>query len=291
MGWLLFQNLSRLPTLNLGSTSTWISIFSGFSLYCISQFIGALAWRGVLSAYGVRLQRWRAESQLLVSQIGKYIPGNVAHLIGRFALAHKDGIITPIISISMLIEVVMLLVVGIGFLGVLLIAAPWAFTGLFTSLQLTETQIYRALGMLCMLLIIVIVSAILYRKSRFQTEQPMVARALIWPAILHAVNFVLLGVSLYFASRATAPGTEVSLVFATAVFTVAWIVGFLVPGAPGGIGIRDGIIVLGLGAVIGEPAGLATALLHRGISIFGDGATFAGGYLMRRKTTQKITVK
>lgn len=59
------------------------------------------------------------------------------------------------------------------------------------------------------------------------------------------------------------------------------------PGAPGGIGVRDSIIVLGLAITVGEGSALAIALLHRAVSILGDVCTFGVGCYLRRNHAQQ----
>lgn len=78
---------------------------------------------------------------------------------------------------------------------------------------------------------------------------------------------------------------------AGAVFLVSWLVGFVVPGAPGGIGIREATIVLLLGPVVGEADALAFSFLMRVIAVLGDavlflfGKVWGGMYPMPRDNT------
>ncbi|MES9970924.1 MAG: hypothetical protein ABW092_12895, partial [Candidatus Thiodiazotropha sp.] len=53
-------------------------------------------------------------------------------------------------------------------------------------------------------------------------------------------------------------------------FAIAWSVGFLTPGAPSGIGIREAILILLLSPLAGEANALILALLFRLVTIAGD---------------------
>jgi hypothetical protein len=53
-------------------------------------------------------------------------------------------------------------------------------------------------------------------------------------------------------------------------YLIAWLSGFVVPGAAGGVGIREAVLVAQLGPDFGEAAALAFALLMRLQSVFGD---------------------
>lgn len=57
-------------------------------------------------------------------------------------------------------------------------------------------------------------------------------------------------------------------------FSVAWVIGFITPGAPGGIGVREALLLFLLTPVIGEEVSLRTAFWFRGVTILGDGFFF-----------------
>ena len=78
-----------------------------------------------------------------------------------------------------------------------------------------------------------------------------------------------------------APSGAAPLSLSVVVFAVAWVAGLITPGAPGGLGVRESIITLGLGGVIGEPAALTAALMHRAVSVTGDAIAFGLGCALR----------
>ena len=62
---------------------------------------------------------------------------------------------------------------------------------------------------------------------------------------------------------------------------LAWLTGFLVPGASGGLGVREATMLLLLTPQIGEPTALALALSTRLITTLGD-VLFAGSCRLLR---------
>ena len=60
----------------------------------------------------------------------------------------------------------------------------------------------------------------------------------------------------------------------------AWIAGTLTPGAPGGLGIREGVLTLGLGPVLGSGDAAALALALRFVTLLGDVLTYGIGMLI-----------
>ena len=278
---LVWRDAGELPRLDMRASATWLWLCTGMIFYMFSQIVGAVAWRSTLGVYEVTLPAGRAESQLLVSQIGKYIPGNVAHLFGRFALARADGVAAGIVGSAMLLEVSVLLGVGLVLSGGLLIVLPEFRTAL--GQELGEAVVGPATMVFPVLLITALVAgqAILWHKA----GRPRIeARRLVMPATLHTTNFAVLGLSLWSVVWAVHPTGGAEPLALLAIFTAAWVVGFLMPGTPGGIGIRDGIVALGLSLFMADGAALGVAVAHRAVATLGDVAIFGTGLTLRRRT-------
>lgn len=288
IGYLVVQQAPNLPPLEVSSPTLWMALATSLLCYVLSQFAAAEAWRSLLSLWGVSIAPRFAWGQPMVSQIGKYIPGNVAHLFGRVVIGRRDGVAGSILAASMVLEVAITLGVGLAVAGLLLILQPEAIPNLATDYPEFATQLLPVL--FAVLLVIGIGCGAIILKSRMQAlgvQQPSMSE-LVRPLALHLASFCILGVSLWAAALAIAPDLAPNLMTCTLIFAFAWAAGFIVPGAPGGIGVRDTIIVLVLAVSMGEGSGLAVALLHRGISILGDLGTFAIGWNMRRVIGQTI---
>tara|TARA_Y100000768_G_C23948357_1_gene668814 strand:- start:1356 stop:1664 length:309 start_codon:yes stop_codon:yes gene_type:complete len=54
------------------------------------------------------------------------------------------------------------------------------------------------------------------------------------------------------------------------IFSIAWIAGFIIPGAPGGIGVREAVIIFFITPIIGEAQGVAAAIGLRFVTLLGD---------------------
>lgn len=273
------RGIGDMPPLEAGEPSTWGWLGAGLALYCLSQVIGALAWGATLRAFGVALPRGRAASQLLVSQIGKYLPGNVAHFFGRLAVAKADGVAAALATSAMLLEICLVVGAGLSVAGALLLALPEFRVALATSLGeifASGTALAFPVGV-----VVAILGGQIFLRRRTGQRPVSVARLSV-PLACHFLNFGVLGLSLWCAGRALSPDGEAGALAATAIFSVAWVAGFLTPGAPGGLGVRDGLLALGLGLFIGEGEALAVAVAHRALSTLGDVTIFCLGLALRR---------
>ncbi|MEW9920644.1 hypothetical protein AB2B41_13590 [Marimonas sp. MJW-29] len=282
IGVLILRQAPNLPPLDVTSPALWAGLSVGLFLYVLSQVIAAEAWRAILLLSEVRIAPGLARGQPMVSQIGKYIPGNVAHLFGRVALGRQDGVPGSILAASMVLEVGVTLGVGLGVAGAFLLVRPEVIPNLAADYPDLGTRLLPV-AVAALLAIGLGIGAILLRSRLRALDAPRPGLSqLAKPLTLLVASFLLLGVSLWATTLPFAADTAPDLVACTLIFAFAWAAGFVMPGAPGGIGVRDSIIVLGLAASVGDGSALAIALLHRGVSVIGDLVTFATGLLMRR---------
>ena len=76
------------------------------------------------------------------------------------------------------------------------------------------------------------------------------------------------------------PAEKLGLFLGTYLFS--WIIGFITPGAPGGIGIREAVMMLMCGSFLDTNTIMLYAVTMRLISTFGDIAAFLVGLLLDR---------
>jgi uncharacterized membrane protein YbhN (UPF0104 family) len=65
-------------------------------------------------------------------------------------------------------------------------------------------------------------------------------------------------------------------------FAIAWIAGYLVPGAPGGLGVREAMMVMVLSPVLGAGAAVGLSLTLRLTTTLGDAVAFGLGIIGRK---------
>lgn len=88
---------------------------------------------------------------------------------------------------------------------------------------------------------------------------------------IYAVVLIILGLILvlaywYFGGCPTFR----QAVLMVAAYMVAWVFGFVIPGAPGGIGVRELVLTLLLSPVAGQEMIITLGVLHRLITVLGD---------------------
>ncbi|RDV01486.1 hypothetical protein DXH95_14420 [Sphingorhabdus pulchriflava] len=249
-------------------------------LYAVSHFSTALSWPFVLRGMSIPVSLRTGVQIGFVSQIGKYLPGNVAHYFGRATLAANSGV--PLLSsgTSTAVEIIAALfaaaIVGATALVIDPEAAQFLALRLMNAFQATTTILAAlAAGVLAL-------GTYLYWK-RYSIV------VVLAPTLFLAVSFTLSGLSfaaLLASIDATSPTATI-----IALFVVAWVIGFIVPGAPAGIGIREAILIGFLAPQIGGGPALACSLLHRVLTAGVDAAVAIFGYTWLHLSKKKKSAK
>jgi hypothetical protein len=89
--------------------------------------------------------------------------------------------------------------------------------------------------------------------------------------ILWAITWVVLG-----------DPDGLTIAAAMGAYAAAWVVGFVVPGASAGIGVREAVMIFGLAGLVGTPESIIIALLMRVATVVGDVLFFASAQLTRK---------
>lgn len=250
------------------------------TVYLLSAVAAAWVWIGWLHLLRIPMCWPLAMSIGLTSQIAKYIPGNVAHHLGKAALARQAGAPLFRVAGSILGELLAAPVLGVATLGLVLAIDPAAIPDPWTR-GIGDGEL-RAVGVAAVA-VIVLAAALSPRLAAsvvrlFSLESCEVRPG---PALRIVVSgcmmFTAAGLSLHGVVVALAPEAGIAPGLSVAVFTLAWTMGFLTPGAPAGLGVREVLIVAGLSPVIGPPAAVGAAVLHRLVSAIGDILAFALG--------------
>lgn len=280
LGWLIWRARDSLAAVDWLDPRVLGAVAVMLVVWVLSQAVAGLAWWLLLGrATALR----RAMGVMLATQIGKYLPGNVGQFVGRAYLARRHGVALAASGASMTAEALLGIGAGLG-LGLAVLAAdPGAAAdlGRFLPGPGPIAALAAAItGALALLLVFPDrIARLLPADSRLRAvvPPPLPLPALLQAAALHGLLIGLLGLGLWLAIPVFA-GQTVPLALAVAVIGIANVAGFLTPGAPGGLGVREAVIVAGLGPAIGADAATAVALALRAATVLGDVAICAMGW-------------
>ena len=230
-------------------------------------------WREVLARLGYRLRWTQAVRVYFTSGMAKYLPGSLWFAVGRVLLAEQAGVPKRVSSVSIGLETALIIVAAMT-------ASSLGLTAL------AGMPIWPYLIVLAALLVFLLWPAPFFAllnwglvRAGFTAVDVRLGwrdLAAVLPAFL--ANWLVYGLISYCWTAAVYPGLAPSdLPGLTGLFAAAWVVGFLAVVVPLGVGVREGIVVTGLIALLHLPlaAAGAAAVLSRLGSILGE-ALWAG---------------
>jgi len=227
------------------------SAMAGLALvYGLANTVLALAWQNLLMHFGVDVHRLWAVRIYGLTQLAKYIPGNIMHLAGRQAMGLADDIPGwPLAKAS------------VWELGLISIAGALFFVLVLPQFLPIVTVAMAILGFVAVLLILVLV------LKRYMSLA--VSRAFGWYVVFLVISGIVFVGLLILLKGVDFVTPLLALTFCGA-FIVAWLVGLATPGAPAGIGARELALTVLLKGLVNEADLVWAVLMSRVVTVIGD---------------------
>lgn len=245
------------------SQLTWSSLVGAvFFAFMSMSYLGWM-WGRLLLRRGYKVPRAQLVSWYYTGQLGKYVPGGVWAVVGRAEMAVRGGV--PRADAYS--------VTGLSMFTTYSAAALCAALG---SLLSWERPIIGA-ALLLALLFGLSVYAIaplrqrlvgLLRKVTSGTNELTAPKDMLALTIVQAPAWIMISLSTTITAHAF--GAEVGVLHMFFVSSLSWLIGFLVIGAPGGLGVRESIFTGLLSASIGTSTALSLAVASRMIFVSVD---------------------
>jgi hypothetical protein len=256
---------------------TWL--FASFAAWLGCLLPMSMAWPLVLNGLSRPLALAHAIPIGLAAQLGKYLPGNVAHYLGRAVIGKRHGVALADSGVATVIELAAAALAAAVTVALVLLADPAAVAMLPAAVATAgRGGVLVAIGIGALGLGGLVVVA---RHAALGIVG--VARLITPPVLVLLAAFALAGMSFHAVARALDAG-NMGIMLAAGIFALAWLAGFLVPGAPAGIGVREAVLLVLLGrAGVAAPDALVLVLVHRLIATAADAlaALAAGAWLAR----------
>lgn len=230
-------------------------------VYGVSNLMLALAWRDLLRHFGISVTARWAVWAYGVSQIAKYVPGNIFHLAGRQALGAAAGLPQWPLAKSAVWELGLIAATG-GVFGLLVLPVLTGYVSAALALALFIGVLIFAQGILKWFWGRPIAHAFLWYGGFLWLSGAIFAGLLHWLAGPHVF----------------ATGGRLILIGA---YVLAWLAGLVTPGAPAGIGVRELVLFVLLSGSVGEAELLLAVVLGRFITAMGDTLFFLAAHQIR----------
>ncbi|AFY39398.1 hypothetical protein Lepto7376_3169 [[Leptolyngbya] sp. PCC 7376] len=221
----------------------WGLIGIAIAITTIAHIWSAVVWGGILKLFHVDIPLLAATRIYVRTNLAKYLPGNVWHFYGRMTKVVESGSSWGVASLSVLLEP-LLLAAG---------AVMIAILGL--GVNLAEIAAMPALKWLIPLGLMAVLTGIhpkffnpvIQKVSKGKTKDhaPVFLKVYPWQPLLGEIGYVLLrGVGFLLIWQAIAPLEIAQIPALLGIYSGAWLAGFIVPGAPGGIGVFETVAII-----------------------------------------------
>jgi glycosyltransferase 2 family protein len=233
------------------SPRQWLALGGLAFAYGTALVLLGLAWHQVLVLVGAAppgvAHCVRAHTS---AQLAKYVPGNVFHFVGRHLIHRAAGMDAKRLALAVVVE------------NLLLLAAAACIAA--ACLAIAGHGMVRTVA-ICAAALIAAGLPILVRLALTRSGWPLRPAIAAFAAALT-----------FFAAMALVIGALAAMLGAEGTGALAgggvaaWMAGFLTPGAPGGLGVREAVMVLTGGGGASPETLLVLALLFRVVTFVGD---------------------
>jgi hypothetical protein len=220
------------------SSQALIELTIATAVMLVSYIWTGQVWGLILKALGYPVSSGWAIRTFLLTNMIKYLPSNLLHLYGRTLAAKKIGISTEAASLSVILDA-MLVIASAWILGLFSLPQQgFFFTGL--SLIVIFTLIHPQILHFCLEQIKIPF------KSNSSSSKASSAALQKYPLdlLLGELGYVFLrgvGFLLIVYALTNLPFSQIPQLIS--VYSIAWLLGYITPGAPGGIGVYEATLI------------------------------------------------
>ena len=244
-------------------------------LSCIAglgYFFAGIVYKSLLEALsGNSLDRGLVVKVYCICNMYKYIPGGVMYAVGRNRLAFETNRLNhSTVAVATVTEVIVYAAAGF------VTAIFFSFEHFMSYIRQISVPTLFWGGLACLTICTTLIVAAVFRqrdKGLFKNNLIGGLSPALMAKVLGAHILILLLQTVTYPITLIVMGQPID--FATIIniiglYALAWLIGFLTPGAPSGFGVREVVMLMFLGGVINEEVLLSSIVIHRAMGVIGD---------------------
>jgi hypothetical protein len=254
----------------------------------------ALAWRRLLCGMGLRCVWLPLATIMGITQLAKYLPGNVGQHVGRAAMSVGRGIpfslYLPSVVAEAALAAVAAMLVGLAGCASADLGPLLAHTGISPV----------PWGLLTLASVVFVIASFqiipsLIRRITLGKHSLMFPdrTALRYALLVYIANYVLIGIGASIMAMMVVGMPLRGGLLVTGAFSLGWLIGFFTPGAPAGLGVREGAMLALLQLQLSHPDALLIVMGLRLATTAGDILCFMlasiGHLLMSRRAVKRLS--
>lgn len=291
-------------SIDLDSQRNWFStdssarVLVAAGVFALTAAFSIVGWRVILLHLSQPQPFARTAYAFCITQIAKYLPGNVGHHVGRIAVAKSSlGIPASVTIISIMQESALacLAALIVGAMSLVVVSEGAYASFLDIAVHGSPINFGAALFGIVSAGILVLFAVNAWRKRPSPTDSHIVNWLFrftpSWPAVLLALPsylaiYLVNGLALWIVAASVMELKGADLLILTGAYSLSWMVGFLLPGAPGGLGVREAALAMILNGIYPAEAVFSISVLSRVSTVVADLLIFAFGVILSRRSNR-----
>lgn len=276
----LIWALIKYDYLSLPSVTNYHNIFISIALLIVAFLFIALRWKNILSAHNYSINMADAISSSGIPIFAKYIPGKVFIVLGKAGYLNKkynypnDELITISFK-DQLLSIWSGIIIGSITLFLFEVESFWYFLLLITWLVLSFLIFSKKIG--------VISQKIIYKITKKTIRIPDLSITKVLPSLFsYFAYWGFISLAFYFLTISFTNNEITSTI--GFIFPLATVVGIISIFAPGGLGIREAVVVGILNQTgLSLELSIAISAASRLWFIIGEGFLFVMGWALNKR--------
>jgi hypothetical protein len=229
-----------------------------------------------LKRHSVNLPLTQSFSIYNITQLGKYIPGSIWQYVGKIGMYKAAGLNNQAIRDTILLEAFWVAFSAL-MVGIILISITHGQLLLSLSQKIPAIAIVAGIIATSVFLLLPSLSGWRMKLRKYWrrllfTPQSFFTTLIVWLSLGISFWIILIPLS----------SSEIGLVYTVGLFALSYTIGFVVPFAPAGIGIRESVLVLGLMPFLDIHTSIILATLNRVFYIIVEIALAAAALFLPR---------
>jgi uncharacterized membrane protein YbhN (UPF0104 family) len=265
--WYIYQNLKQVDLQSY--TINFLSLVFALAMTILGTTLGATSWWLTLRVFGQKLQYLKVCNIQYRSTLAKYLPGFGWQLVGKSYLTINAGIPASTTGFALIFEYIEIFLTGFC-LTVVFFPASIDIPISFLEKISNHIKIIQILSILFLGLTPLWSNLILRVFFKKNGENKVYW---IWAMRLISLMLITWMINSYgFHQLFSSIGYvgEIDFKFTVFIFTVTYLIGFLIIIVPGSIGVRVAIFIFLLSPLIGSSLASLMAILYRIITIISE---------------------
>lgn len=255
------------------------------------RYWGAVIWLVLLRDLGAKITNYRLLFYVYAkSWLGRYLPGKVTWILGRIYFASEQGVSKSSLAMSATIE------------SGLQVAVTMALSLLFLSLDSRfdvisgQLRIAMLVGAFALLIILspklfnLIFKFIYLQVKKQQLTLSITNTTLAKGVLFYVVSYLISGAAYFLFAKAIYSELDLSsMLYIIGAFNLAGVIGILAFFAPSGLGVREGIQLLLLSAIMPNEIALVLTIASRLWAVVIDFIFFSCTYIFQRSVKRQAS--